>query len=235
MTAVKAEAPVQMSVPSLLAWNIAFISIVATCAPTAVSGADPDTVVVLNVTAELRAPSGNALADDEFDVAGRTVRALLETAGIVVDWRDCRSARPDCEGSTRKRLGVEVRLRPQAKSAERFVCGEVTRDYLGRPVIVAYLAPHVDLVAAFRFHVASRSNPSLGDVRVGQLVGLTLAHEVGHWLGLPHAPSGVMKARPALEEVTDLVAQRLAFAGAQGSSLRTALRTRSAAIVASNP
>ena len=232
--AVTAEAPVQMSVPSLLAWKIALVSIVATCAPTAVSGADPDTVVVLNVTAELRTPSG-ALPDDEFDVAGRTVRTLLETAGIVVDWRDCRSARPDCEGSTRKPLAVEVRLRPQAKAADHFVCGEVTRDYLGRPVIVAYLAPHVDLAAAFRFHVASRSNPSLGDVRIGQLVGLTLAHEVGHWLGLPHAPSGVMKARPALEEVTALVAQQLAFAGAQGSRLRTALRDRSTAIVASNP
>ena len=50
-----------MSVPSLLVWNIAFISIVATCAPTPVSGADPDTVVVLQVTAELRTPSGIAL------------------------------------------------------------------------------------------------------------------------------------------------------------------------------
>ena len=218
-----------------ITWHVALLSVVAACAPTLVSGAGPDTTVVLHVTAELRMPSFRRLcADAEFEVAGRTVRALLETAGIVVDWRDCRSARPDCEGSTRERVGVEVRLRPQAKAADGLVCGEVTRDYLGRPVIVAYLAPHVDLATAFRFHVASRSNPALGDIRIGQLVGLTLAHEVGHWLGLPHAPSGVMKARPALEEVTALASQRLAFEQQQGSRLRHALLQRSIAVVAGN-
>ena len=202
-----------MSVPSLLAWNIAFISIVATCAPTAVSGADPDTVVVLNVTAELRAPSGNALADDEFDVAGRTVRALLETAGIVVDWRDCRRRDLIVKDPPGSVSASEVRLRPASRpnvssvAKSRVTTLEDPSWRLSRTTC----GPGT----AFRFHVASRSNPALGDVRVGQLVGLTLAHEVGHWLGLPHAPSGVMKARPALEEVTDLVAQRLAFAGAQ--------------------
>jgi hypothetical protein len=223
---------VQTRVRPLLTWQTALVSIVAACAPTTVLGAVADTVVVLQVTAELRVSPTNALSDEEFDVAGRTVRALLETAGVRVEWRDCRAAGQDCEGSTRERVGARVRLRPQAKAADRLVSGEVARDYLGGPVIVAYLAPHVDLAAAFRFHVASRSNPSLGDIRIGQLVGLTLAHEVGHWLGLPHAPSGLMKARPALEEVTALASQRLAFESQQGSRLRHALLQRSIAVVA---
>ena len=224
----------QSGLQSRIVWHVAMMSVVVACSPTLLLGGAPDTTVVLLVTAELRVPHSGALRDAEFEVAGRTVRTLMETAGIVVDWRDCRSARLDCEGSTRERVGVEVRLRPQAKAADGLVCGEVTRDYLGRPVIVAYLAPHAHLAAAFRFHVASRSNPSLGDIRIGQLVGLTLAHEVGHWLGLTHAPSGVMKARPALDEVTALASQRLAFEPQQGSRLRQALRQRSIAVVAGN-
>lgn len=224
----------QLSIQSCIARQIAVVSLATVCAPTLVSSAGPETVVVLHVTAELRVPSSDGLADDEFEVAGRTVRTLLATAGIPIEWRDCRAPRPECDESTRGRVTVGVRLRPLAKAADGLICGEVTRDYLNRPVVVAYLRPHADLVSAFRFHVAGRSNPALGQIRLGHLVGLTLAHEVGHWLGLAHAASGVMKARPALEEVTALASERLAFESQQGSRLRHALLQRSSAVLADN-
>jgi hypothetical protein len=226
----RAESPVQ----SRIGWHVALMSVAVACSPTLLSGGASEATVVLHVSAELRAPHSGALRDAEFEVAGRTARALLETAGISVELRDCRAARSDCEVSAPGNVVISVRLRPGRKTTDVTACGEVARDYLGRPVVVVYLPPHADLATAFRFHVASRSNPALGEIRTGHLIGLTLAHEVGHWLGLPHAASGVMKARPALEEVTALASQRLAFESRQGLRLRQALLQRSIAVVADN-
>ena len=226
----RAGSPVQ----SRIAWHVALMSVVVACSPTLLLGGASDTTVVLHVTAELRVPPSGALRDAEFEVAGRTARALLATAGILVELRDCRAPRSDCEVSAPGDVVIDVRLRPGRKTTDVTACGEVARDYLGRPVVVLYLPPHADLATAFRFHIASRSNPALGEIRTGHLVGLTLAHEVGHWLGLPHAASGVMKARPALEEVTALAFQRLAFESQQGSRLRDALLQRSMAVLAAN-
>jgi hypothetical protein len=226
----RAESPVQ----SRIAWHVALMSAVVACSPTLLLGGASDATLVLHVSAELRARHSDALRDAEFEVAGRTTRTLLATAGISVEVRDCRPARADCEVSAPGHVVISVRLRPERKTTDVTACGEVARDYLGRPVVVVYLPPHVDLATAFRFHVASRSNPALGEIRTGHLVGLTVAHEVGHWLGLPHAASGVMKARPALEEVTALASQRLAFESQQGSGLRQALLQRSLAVLADN-
>ena len=217
-----------------LAWHAALISVVIVGSPTMLLGGASDTTVVLHVSAELRAPHSAAFPDTEFEIAGREARALLATAGIPVELRDCRTAPSECEVSAPGRVVISVRLRPGRKATDATVCGEVARDYLDRPVVVVYLAPHADLATAFRFHVASRSHPGLGEIRMGQLVGLTLAHEVAHWLGTPHAASGVMKARPAVEEVIALASQRLAFDSDQGSRLQYALLQRSIAVVAAN-
>ena len=215
-------------------WRVALMIVLAGAAPAWVDGAGSDPTLASGVTADLQILDSGNLHATELDIARRVARALLATAGVGAEWRDCSGADPHCDVSKLGQVAIRVRLRPERKSTDVTACGEVARDYLGRPVVVVYLPPHADLATAFRFHVASRSNPALGEIRTGHLVGLTLAHEVGHWLGLPHAASGVMKARPALEEVTALASQRLAFESQQGSRLRHALLQRSTAIVADN-
>lgn len=217
---------------SRVVWHVALMAVVVACSPRLLLGDAPDTTVVLDVSSELGAPHPGALRDAEFEVAGRTARTLLATAGIAVEMRDCRVAMSGCDVSAPGGVVISVRLRPGRKATDVAACGEVARDYLGRSVVVVYLPPHADLATAFRFHIASRSNPALGEIRMGQLVGLTLAHEVGHWLGLPHAASGVMKARPSFEEVIALASQRLVFDSQQGTRLRHAVRQHSAAVVA---
>jgi hypothetical protein len=215
------------------AWRFALMLVLGSGTSAPLSGARSDTHVS-GVVAELQILASGDLHATEFAIARHTARELLETAGIGVEWRDCTGAVPGCDTSGPERIAIRVRLRTERKTTDVAACGEVARDYLNRPVVVAYLPPHLDLVSAFQFHVAARSNPALGHIRLGHLVGLTLAHEVGHWLGLTHAPSGVMKARLALEEVAALASQRLAFEPQQGSHLRQALRQRSIAVVAGN-
>ena len=195
------------------------------------AAAQADNTVSLSVSNELRA-RGSSLDDDEFELAGRTATRLLASAGISAEWRDCRTPGQSCGAVPATRVSVVVRLRPLARAVDPKVCGEVAHDYRGAPVLVVYLAPHAELVGAFRFHVASRANPALSQIRMGHLVGLTIAHEAGHWLGLSHARSGVMTARPGLDEVEALAARRLAFDAAQGAKLRVALRAQATLVAA---
>ncbi len=55
------------------------------------------------------------------------------------------------------------------------------------------------------------------------MVGLTIAHEVGHSLGLVHVSSGVMKAQPSLDEIVALRTSTLAFGHKEGTIMRLAL------------
>jgi predicted Zn-dependent protease len=55
---------------------------------------------------------------------------------------------------------------------------------------------------------------------------MTIAHEVGHALGLPHAATGVMKASLSVREVVALRAARLRFTHEQAAAMRQALRVR---------
>jgi hypothetical protein len=77
-----------------------------------------------------------------------------------------------------------------------------------------------DLVRAMRTSTAGRSHPALATVELGHLAGLTIAHELGHILGLPHAPSGVMKARPGMDEVVKLRASQLRFLPPDAARMR---------------
>lgn len=187
-----------------------------------------------SLVAELQIIGFGDLDAEEVDNVQRVAQTLLTTAGIRALWRDCRRPDAQCDLSAPGRVAVLVRLRPERKHADSAACGEVVRDYRRRPVVIAYLPPHADLLSLFRFDVAARSNPALGGIRIGHLVGLTLAHEVGHWLGLSHAAAGVMKARPGVEEVSAMASQRLTFEARQGSQLRQALRQRAVEVVADN-
>jgi hypothetical protein len=151
-------------------------------------------------------------------LAQTTARQLLESAGIESEWDD--GAQPDGALST---VRVVVHLLPRRKDSRPDVSGEVALDARTRaPVVLLYMPRLADLARAIRTSTAARSSPTLATVEPGHLGGLTIAHEVGHILGLPHAQSGVMKEAPGIDDVLKLRALRLSFAPSEARRMREA-------------
>jgi hypothetical protein len=143
---------------------------------------------------------------------------LLESARIAPEWQDDGATRP---GEGPGVVWVEVRLLPRLKTTQPDVSGEVAHDVRTHaPTVLVYMPRIAFLARAMRTSSAGRSHPGLATVEIGHLVGLTIAHEVGHILGLPHAPSGVMKARPGIDEVVKLRASQLVFRPQDAARMR---------------
>jgi hypothetical protein len=170
---------------------------------------------------QLRLTVRGGFDDGALHVVQTTTGALLASAGITASWRDCAAAACLPEpGAT----VVLVHLMPVRKLTDATVSGEMLRDgRSGLVTVVVYLPRVVEVTDAIRNLSESRSNPSLATLDVGHLVGLTVAHEVGHGLGLPHAGSGVMKARPSAREVMALRTSALAFRGSEVARMRLTL------------
>jgi hypothetical protein len=180
----------------------------------------------LRPTVELRVGARATLDEAGLRMAEATATELLATAGIRVAWRR-RATRPDPVEAAAHET-VIVQLLPLVKLTDRLVAGDTVRDQrTGAVTVLVYVPRLVELVAEVRTTADGRANPALASVEVGHLVGLTVAHEVGHGLGLAHASSGVMKARPSLPELLALRSATLSFRESEAARMRLTLLTQS--------
>lgn len=159
-------------------------------------------------TLELRVIAYSSLEIADVHLARDTAIALLTTAGLRVVWRECAvdscAARPDGAPF------LLVHLLPMTKRSDPAISGEVARDPASQnPRVLVYVRRNAELTQTVRRSAAGRSHPALQTLTVGHLVGLTIAHEVGHSLGLKHSSSGVMRAQPSPEDLIDLRRSRL--------------------------
>jgi hypothetical protein len=154
--------------------------------------------------------------------ARKTVRALLMSAGIRLNWRECHA--DDACGPASASQPVSVLLVPFVSPTHSGVGGQVVQGNGSRAATVTVYVPVLaEMARAIRTGTGGRSDPRLARVDTGHLVGLTIAHEVGHALLLPHARSGLMQPRFDLDDVRALLDARLAFTAAESAHMRCQL------------
>jgi hypothetical protein len=161
-----------------------------------------------------------------LEVANSTTRKLLEPAGIGTEWRNCSGGEDECTQADNA-TQVIVLLMPIAKSTRDDVAAEVLYGP-STPVmtVLVYLPNLTDRLRTTQQSAAGRSSPALATLRLGDLVGLAIVHEIGHAFGLRHASSGVMKARIAPDDLLALATSRLAFSSKEAAALRLAVAAR---------
>jgi hypothetical protein len=145
--------------------------------------------------------------------------ALLTAAGVATDWRFCDGTPCPAVPS-----GVPSVVAVLQSTRHRGRCGLATRadDHVAGSIIVS-----VPCVASVAFELSRSAkygtHPSLAMPRHVDLVGVVIAHEIAHLLGIGHADSGVMRRGLHGDELIALRSGTLAFNSQEAARLRMAL------------
>ena len=167
------------------------LAVIATCAATDVR-ADESRIVI-------RIYDTGATSAGRRAAAVRTAAAILDEAGLVVDWRDC-SARVSGQSCQQPRRARDLIVRIMPTSVSRASSVDA-----GFRLGVAVLDPGTragEMATIFYDRVQAVAHRA--DVDCGQLLGRALAHEVGHLLlrEMGHSRHGLMRAVWTDEELT---------------------------------
>lgn len=160
--------------------------------------------------------------------AQRTTESIFETAGVTIaGWRDCQShdrasAAPagDCPDGVRPNEVVIRIVRTPPSGPNRWVLGfSYVAPHAGRSWLSTVFADHIAATAS-RFHL----DP-------GTLLGLTVAHEVGHLLlaNTSHPDRGLMRANWHSTSLRRHVRTDWLFSRSEASQMRADLIARSRA------
>ncbi len=187
------------------------------------------TPVTHDAEADLVALRVRAYADNQVDKAMvqpalEVAKHLLASAGLVMAWRVCDTAQ-SCPVEDAPGPGSEIVVILSSRNRQNAPenCGMAAhgaRDSTGTVMV------SVPCVAGVAFRLSRRagtgSNPLLAMPRHDDLIGAIVAHEIGHLLGIRHAPAGLMRASLEADDIIALRRGKLRFSPAEVSKMQIA-------------
>ena len=154
--------------------------------------------------------------------ARETSQALFASAGIQTIWRDCGAVGEECVDSSKAGPFVRVHLLPISKPSDPSISGDAN-SATGPRIARVYMPRIRQIVRDIVQSSAGRSTPELATLDTAHLVGVIIAHEVGHTLGLRHASEGVMKERLSTDEIVAARRTKLVFRPDEQERMRQGL------------
>ncbi|AMY09148.1 hypothetical protein LuPra_02361 [Luteitalea pratensis] len=170
---------------------------------------------------QIRAYADGRVAPGTLTRAHDVARGILDSAGLGTEWRLCVTpeACPPAEGHVSE---VVVILSSHARPDGHVDCGRAARGESDSEGTVLVSVPCVrDVVMRLARPSRNRAHPLLAAARHEDLVGAVIAHELGHVLGMGHAPTGLMRAQLGADELIALGSGLLGFSESEGAILRT--------------
>jgi hypothetical protein len=144
---------------------------------------------------------------------------LLSAAGVTTTWRICDRRGPTSPPDPLN-PDVVALLSARRLAADSDNCGFAVRGD-GRAGSALVSVPCVqEFTAELARRSASRSHPLLSSGRYDDFLGVLVAHEIGHVLGLGHASTGVMQARLDVDDIVAFRSGRLKFTSDDAARLR---------------
>jgi hypothetical protein len=166
----------------------------------------------------VRACAETGVDDATLMRATAEAERLLSAAGVTTKWRVCQRQGP---GETTSGVAPDavVILSARRLAKDSAECGVASR---GSPAVGTALVS-VPCVAEFTGrlarHPAYRAHPFLASGRHDDFLGVLVAHEIGHLLGLRHARAGVMRARLDADDIVAFRSKKLWFSAEERARL----------------
>jgi hypothetical protein len=175
-----------------------------------------ETVPVIHVFVE------TGLAAAPLERVPAVAAAVLAAAGVRTRWRFCTKETP-CTDLNGFRPTVTVIIRAGSARIVPDPCATASREPdRARGTVVVHHGCVADALHAIQFGPVGRAMPRLLMLRLTDVIGLVVAHEIGHIAGLQHA-DGVMHARLNPNDLVAFQEGSLVFARNEAATLRTAL------------